>query len=49
MAVTEIRASSEALLTTKAPRKPANMGQIIRWLLLFGGGVLMVMPIAYML
>lgn len=49
MAVTEIRASSETLLTTKAPRRPTNMGQIIRWLLLFGGGILMVMPIAYML
>ncbi|WP_390923758.1 carbohydrate ABC transporter permease [Parasedimentitalea psychrophila] len=26
-----------------------NMGQILRWLVLFGGGVLMVMPIAYMI
>jgi len=50
MAVTEqVRATSDSLLTVSAPKKPANMGQIIRWLILFGGGVLMVMPIAYMI
>lgn len=47
--VEEIRPSSDTLLTTKAPKRPANMGQIIRWLLLFLGGILMVMPIAYMI
>ena len=45
----EIRASSGSLLSTKAPRKPANMGQIIRWLLLFAGGIAMITPIAYMI
>ena len=51
MAVVEqIRPTSDALLTTaKGPRKPANMGQILRWLLLFIGGIVMVMPIAYMI
>lgn len=48
-ATDNIRPSSEALLGAKPPRRPANMGQIIRWLLLFGGGILMVMPIAYMI
>ena len=47
--VEEIRASSAALLETKAPRRPANMGQIIRWMLLFLGGIAMVMSIAYMI
>jgi ABC-type glycerol-3-phosphate transport system permease component len=45
----EIRPSSTALLDRKAARRPRNMGQAIRWLVLFAGGVLMVMPIAYML
>jgi len=49
MTATEIRPTTAALLTTKAPKKPANMGQIIRWLLLFAGGIAMVMPIAYMI
>jgi len=48
-AVEEIRATSDALLTAQAPKKPANLGQIIRWTLLFLGGILMVMPIVYML
>ena len=48
-AVEEIRATSDALLTAQAPKKPANFGQIIRWTLLFLGGILMVMPIVYML
>ena len=43
------RASSDALLNAQPARKPRNMGQIIRWLLLFVGGVAMVMPIAYMI
>jgi multiple sugar transport system permease protein len=45
----DIRPSSETLLGNKTARRPANMGQIIRWLLLFAGGILMVMPIAYMI
>ncbi|WP_185804202.1 carbohydrate ABC transporter permease [Pontivivens nitratireducens] len=49
MTATDIRPTTAATLDTKAPRKPRNMGQIIRWLLLFGGGILMVMPIAYMI
>ena len=43
------RASSDALLNVQPARKPRNMGQIIRWLVLFFGGILMVMPIAYMI
>ena len=46
----DIRASSASLLTSaSAPRRPANMGQTIRWLILFLGGIAMVMPIAYMI
>ena len=45
----QIRPTTDALLQNTAPKKPANMGQIIRWLLLFLGGVAMVMPIAYMI
>ena len=45
----EIRPSTEALLKSQAPRRPANMGQFVRWALLFLGGILMVMPIAYMI
>lgn len=48
-ALDDIRPASEGLLNSKAPRKPANMGQIIRWLILFAGGIAMVMPIAYMI
>ena len=47
--VAEIRASSKALLASGTPRKSANAGQVIRWLILFAGGVLMVMPITYMI
>lgn len=46
--MTDIRASSSSL-DTAAPRKPANIGQALRWVLLFLGGLLMVMPIAYMI
>lgn len=49
MTATEIRPTTDALLKTEAPKKPANMGQIIRWMLLFFGGIAMVMPIAYMI
>ena len=49
MAATDIRPSSQTLMAPKGARKPANMGQILRWLILFAGGILMVMPIAYMI
>lgn len=45
----EIRPRTETLFQTRPARRPRNLGQIIRWLLLFAGGVLMVMPIAYMI
>ncbi len=44
-----IRPTAAAVLETRGPARPRNMGQIIRWLILFAGGVLMVMPIAYMI
>ncbi|MFW5654715.1 MAG: carbohydrate ABC transporter permease [Roseicyclus sp.] len=44
-----IRATSDALLRGPTPRPRRNWAQLIRWTLLFVGGVLMVMPIAYML
>jgi multiple sugar transport system permease protein len=44
-----IRATSDALLRAPAPKKKANMAQFIRWMLLFLGGILMVMPLAYMI
>ncbi|MYA87317.1 MAG: carbohydrate ABC transporter permease [Boseongicola sp. SB0662_bin_57] len=47
--VAEIRASSKSLLASGTSRKSAGTGQVIRWLILFAGGVLMVMPIAYMI
>lgn len=47
--VAEFRASSKTLLASETPRKPASTGQVIRWLILFAGGVLMVMPITYMI
>ena len=37
------KASSDAVFAGRAPKK-ANMGQIIRWLILFLGGLLMVAP-----
>lgn len=46
--MTDIRASSSSL-DAAVPRKPANIGQALRWGLLFLGGLLMVMPIAYMI
>ena len=46
----EIKATSETLLKGGSPaRAPRNMGQIIRFLILFAGGILMVMPIAFMI
>ena len=47
--VDEIRPSSDALLKGSAPKRPANMGNYIRWFLLFFGGIAMVMPLAYMI
>lgn len=47
-----IKPTSEALLKTSGNagvRPPRNYAQFIRWMLLFGGGILMVMPIVYML
>ena len=49
MTATEIRASSQSLLARQSGPKRRNMGQILRWMALFIGGVLMVMPIAYMI
>ena len=49
MTATELRPTTAATLDSKAPKRPRNMGQIIRWLLLFAGGIVMVMPIAYMI
>lgn len=44
-----VRASSAALLEGNRAKQRRSMGQFIRWTLLFIGGVLMVMPIAYMI
>lgn len=47
-----IKPSSETLLggkTATGGRKPRNYADFIRWALLFGGGILMIMPIVYML
>lgn len=50
MAIAEdIRPSSETLLKRDAPKRPSNPGQYLRWLLLFLGGIAMVMPIVYMI
>jgi ABC-type glycerol-3-phosphate transport system permease component len=47
--VAPIKASSEALLEGNRAKQRRSLGQFIRWTLLFIGGVLMVMPIAYMI
>lgn len=44
-----IKPSSDSLLRVERPPAQRSYGQYIRWLLLFFGGVVMVMPIAYML
>ncbi|WIY25813.1 carbohydrate ABC transporter permease [Parasedimentitalea psychrophila] len=50
MSTTEIiRPTATAVMAKKSISANRNMGQILRWLVLFGGGVLMVMPIAYMI
>ncbi len=48
-ATDDIRASSETLMTTRSAGRPANMGQVVRWFVLFVGGILMVMPIVFMI
>ena len=46
----QIKASSDALMKGGSPAyAPRNMGQILRFLLLLAGGILMVMPIAFMI
>ncbi len=42
------RASVNAVFATQT-KKPANMGQILRWMVLFLGGILMIAPIVYMI
>lgn len=46
-----IKGSSASLdaVSVTSTRKGADLWQIARWLLLFGGGILMVLPIVYML
>jgi multiple sugar transport system permease protein len=44
-----IKPSAEALLKGSSAPVKRNWAQYIRWLLLFAGGVLMVMPLVYML
>ncbi|AZV81038.1 carbohydrate ABC transporter permease (plasmid) [Parasedimentitalea marina] len=44
-----IRPTATGLMAKQSKPATRNMGQILRWLALFGGGVLMVMPIAYMI
>lgn len=46
--VTPSKATSDTVFAGRTP-KQANMGQVIRWLILFLGGLLMVAPIAYMI
>ena len=43
------RPTAAAALDAKRGGRPRNLGQAVRWLLLFAGGVAMVMPIAFML
>ncbi|MEO1248259.1 MAG: carbohydrate ABC transporter permease [Pseudomonadota bacterium] len=49
MTDTAINASSQSLFSARTVGSKRNLGQFIRWLLLFAGGIAMVMPIAYML
>ncbi|MGR3291835.1 MAG: hypothetical protein ACU0C9_11675 [Paracoccaceae bacterium] len=51
MSVAEIKASSGTLDAARPVqhRKQVDPAQIIRWTLLFLGGIVMVMPIVYML
>ena len=45
----EVRPTADILLTERQGRAPRNWGQFVRWLLLFAGGVAMVMPLAWMI
>jgi len=45
----EVKASSKSLLDGSSVRPKRSAGQFIRWIILFVGGVLMVMPLVYML
>ena len=50
MSTTEIiRPTTAGLMEKRSKPAKANMGQILRWLVLFGGGVLMIMPTAHMI
>ena len=44
-----IRPSAAGLMAKSSKSTNRNMAQILRWLVLFSGGVLMVMPLAYMI
>lgn len=44
-----IKASTKTLFSGSSRQPRRNTGQLIRWLLLFGGGVLMIMPIVFMI
>ncbi len=44
-----IKANSKALLGGSSVRNERTIGQFIRWIVLFVGGLLMVMPLIYML
>jgi len=45
----KVQASSEALLGGSTAPVKRNWAQYVRWLLLFAGGILMVMPLVYMM
>ena len=44
-----VKPSTDALFSGSSRGSRRNMGQFIRWALLFGGGILMIMPIIFML
>lgn len=44
-----VKPSTDALFSGSSRGSRRNMGQFIRWALLFGGGILMIMPIVFML
>jgi len=45
----EVKANSKDLLDGSSVRPRRSAGQFVRWIILFVGGVLMVMPLVYML
>ncbi|POF32111.1 multiple sugar transport system permease protein [Roseibium marinum] len=49
MTVLDIHPTTSAVLADPPVRRQRNMGQFLRWLLLFAGGIAMVMPIVYMI